>query len=108
MSTSPEPARRAESDFHPVTEGRDIPQDRHNHRAPRPSAVAGDDSAAVDRHTVVQREKESYGGVKWGSAFFGWLTAVGTAVVLTALLAGAGAAVGVATDTSPGEATNQA
>jgi membrane associated rhomboid family serine protease len=57
---------------------------------------------------VVQREKERYGGIKWGSAFFGWLTATGTAVILTALLAAAGTAVGVANDTSAGEAARQA
>jgi hypothetical protein len=47
----------------------------------------------VDHRTVLAREKERYGGVKLGSAFFGWLTATGMAVLLTALLAGGGAAV---------------
>lgn len=61
-----------------------------------------------DRHAVVNREKQRYGGIKWGSAFFGWLTATGTAVILTALLAGAGAAVGLATGTSTDEATGAA
>ena len=42
-----------------------------------------------DREAVVAREKEEYGGVKVGSAFFGWLTATGTAVLLTALAAAA-------------------
>jgi hypothetical protein len=65
-------------------------------------------SAPVDRNAVVDREKERYGGIKWGSAFFGWLTATGTAVILTALLAAAGTAVGVATDTDVGEAAGQA
>lgn len=69
---------------------------------------AGSHAAAIDRRTVVSREKESYGGIKWGSAFFGWLTATGTAVLLTALLAAAGTAVGVATDTSTDEAAGQA
>jgi hypothetical protein len=64
--------------------------------------------AVTDRHAVVQREKEQYGGIKWGSAFFGWLTATGTGVLLTALLAGAGTAVGVATNTSAGQAAGQA
>ncbi|HEX8632079.1 MAG TPA: hypothetical protein VF755_28295 [Catenuloplanes sp.] len=63
---------------------------------------------AVDRHTVVRREKEQYGGIKWGSAFFGWLTATGTAVILTALLAAAGTAVGVASGTSAGQAADEA
>ncbi|WP_342803854.1 hypothetical protein [Luteipulveratus flavus] len=37
-----------------------------------------------------------YGGVKVGAAFFGWLTATGTALLLTALLAAGGTAVGLA------------
>jgi len=72
------------------------------------TADEGAHLAPTDRRTVVKREKEQYGGIKWGSAFFGWLTATGTAVLLTALLAAAGTAVGVASDTSAGEAANQA
>ena len=64
--------------------------------------------AAVDRHEVVAREKDAYGGIKFGSAFFGWLTATGAAVLLTAILAGAGTAIGVAANTSVGEATTAA
>jgi hypothetical protein len=63
---------------------------------------------ARDRHSVVNREKEQYGGIKVGSAFFGWLTATGTAVLLTALVAAAGTAVGVATETSAAEADENA
>ena len=60
------------------------------------------------RHTVVAREKEQFGGIQIGSAFFGWLAATGTAVLLTALVAGAGVAVGLVTNTDVNEAaTNQ-
>ena len=45
------------------------------------------------RREVVAREKEAYGGVKIGAAFFGWLTAMGMAVLLTALVAGTGTAI---------------
>jgi hypothetical protein len=61
-----------------------------------------------DRETVVAREKEAYGGIKFGAAFFGWLTATGTAVLLTAIAAAAGTAVGVANDTSVDEVADQA
>jgi hypothetical protein len=61
-----------------------------------------------DRQSVLDREKEQFGGVKIGSAFFGWLTATGTAVILTALAAAAGAAVGAANNTDVDEAANQA
>lgn len=47
------------------------------------------------RNDVVEREHAEFGGMKFGSAFFGWLTATGMAVLLTALLAAAGAAVGI-------------
>lgn len=50
------------------------------------------------RGEVVGREREEHGGVKIGSAFFGWLTAMGMAVLLTALAAAAGVALGVGTD----------
>ena len=51
------------------------------------------------RQTVVAREKEQFGGIKVGSAFFGWLAATGMAVLLTAFVAAAGTAVGLATNT---------
>jgi hypothetical protein len=62
----------------------------------------------LNRETMLQRQQERYGGMKFGSAFFGWLTATGTAVLLTALVAAAGAAVGVATNTSTGQVVGQA
>jgi hypothetical protein len=61
--------------------------------ADRYTAENGDD---VDRATVVDREREALGGVKVGSAFFGWLAATGMAVLLTALVAAGGAAVSLA------------
>ncbi|MEU8234795.1 hypothetical protein AB0C12_34830 [Actinoplanes sp. NPDC048967] len=46
-----------------------------------PAGHDGDDIGATavtsERHAVLQREKERHGGIKWGSAFFGWLTATG-------------------------------
>lgn len=60
------------------------------------------------RESVVAREKEQFGGIKIGSAFFGWLAATGTAVLLTALVAAAGTAVGLATNTDVNAAVNQA
>src|SRR6478672_3623418 len=42
---------------------------------------------------AVQRAR--FGGVKWGAAFFGWLSANGLAVLLIALLSAAGVAIGL-------------
>jgi len=55
--------------------------------------------ATPDHRTVVARQRDEYGGVKIGSAFFGWLTAMGMTVLLTALVAAAGTALAVSTNT---------
>jgi hypothetical protein len=68
-----------------------------------PAAVPADSQPSL-REDVLAREEERFGGVKVGSAFFGWLTAAGTAVLLTALVAAAGAAVGLGVTGSPAEA----
>ena len=54
-----------------------------------------------DRKAVLAREKEEHGGIKWGSAFFGWLTAAGTAILVTALLSAIGTAVGLGVLSGP-------
>ena len=62
--------------------------------------VVHDDRPVADpamRAAVSGRERERFGGMKFGSAFFGWLAAVGVAVILTTLLAGTGAALGLGT-----------
>jgi len=59
-------------------------------------AFAGADrTPALDPEAVMAREKSRFGGMKLGSAFFGWLTATGLAVLLIAVLAAAGVAFGV-------------
>lgn len=94
---------------------------------PGPDRGLMDDPSAADdgppvvggRHTVVDdgavvatdpvaRERAAYGGIKWGSAFFGWLSAMGVAVLLTSLLVGAGTAVGVQTPSTTTEAVDAA
>jgi TRAP-type C4-dicarboxylate transport system permease small subunit len=71
-----------------------------------PSRTAN--SLPQDRKQAARRQEAQYGGIQAGSAFFGWLTATGTAVLLTALVAAVGAAVGVTTGTSVSDAANQA
>jgi hypothetical protein len=63
--------------------------------------------AAPDVNDVRRRQREEFGGLSWGSAFFGWLVAVGVAVLVLAILSAAGAAVGL-TETSPGDAAGSA
>ena len=74
--------------------------DRGNHTEYRPatstpSDAAVGDTTAIDRREVVGRQKAVFGGMKFGSCFFGWLTASGTAVLLAALVTGVGAALGL-------------
>ena len=52
-----------------------------------------------DRDTAAtpmrDRGRDEFGGINWGSAFFGFLVAVGIGVILTALISAAGAAIGL-------------
>jgi len=59
------------------------------------------------REEVIGRQRAEFGGFSWGSAFFGWLVAVGMAAILMALLGAAGAATGL-TETSESEASQAA
>ncbi|WP_375433553.1 hypothetical protein [uncultured Friedmanniella sp.] len=43
---------------------------------------------------LVARQKELFGGMKFGCSFFGWLTATGMAVLLTGLIAAGATALG--------------
>ena len=48
-----------------------------------------------DRQQVVAAQKARYGGISWGAAFFGWLSANGMAVILISLLSAGGLAFGL-------------
>ena len=79
-------------------------------RAPERTAADGRftrDAPAPTAGDVRARQREEFGGINWGSAFFGWLVAVGIAVLLVAIISAAGAAVGL-TSTSPGQAKSNA
>jgi hypothetical protein len=72
----------------------------------------GDDrSGRASRRRSVQeareRQHEAFGGFNWGAAFFGWLVAVGIAVLLTAIVTAAGTAVGL-TEVSGSQASDSA
>lgn len=88
-----------------------------------PTGRAGQNAAGLDagrtgrgpraqglpnREALLAAERERFGGFKFGAAFFGWLTATGMVVLLSAAAAAIGAAVGVSTDTDLGAALDQA
>jgi hypothetical protein len=57
-----------------------------------PAWRRGDGAAGRDAEL---RRRDEFGGMNLGAAFFGWLVAVGMAAIVTALLAAAGAAIGL-------------
>src|SRR3712207_8560638 len=62
------------------------------------ASAASPEGASVTRGTArdaVSAQHARYGGIKWGAAFFGWLSANGLAVILIALLSAAGVALGL-------------
>src|SRR3954468_21468093 len=76
------------------------------------TAGARADGATVTRgagRDAVAAQHARFGGIQWGAAFFGWLSANGLAVILIALLSAGGLALGLAqgVDTAD-EAVNQA
>lgn len=83
--------------------------DRRDDTSDDPSNLAHRSAAGQitqDRAAVVARERAEHGGIKIGSAFFGWLTATGMMVLLVAIAVAAGTAVGVATDTQVDKAAD--
>jgi hypothetical protein len=60
-----------------------------------------------DMRVMRARQREEFGGVNWGAAFFGWLVAVGLSALLVGLLAAMGAAIGL-TELSDSEAAGNA
>jgi hypothetical protein len=68
-----------------------VPQDRAGSTTPTEGARVT--RGAARDAVAVQRAR--FGGIKWGAAFFGWLSANGLAVVLIALVSAAGVAIGL-------------
>ncbi|SDP18786.1 hypothetical protein SAMN04515671_3177 [Nakamurella panacisegetis] len=61
-----------------------------------------------DRDTVLARERQTFGGMKLGAAFFGWLAATGLAVLLLAILTAAGVAFGLTSSSNVNQAVQEA
>jgi amino acid transporter len=58
----------------------------------------GGATGVMSRETMREvraRQREEYGGINWGAAFFGFLVAVGMAAILLGILSAAGAAFGL-------------
>jgi MFS family permease len=72
-------------------------------------ATEGASSTKGAARDAIDAQRNRYGGIKWGAAFFGWLSANGLAVLLVALLSAAGVAIGLTQGVpSTDEATQEA
>jgi hypothetical protein len=65
---------------------------RDDVREPRTLAPVVGDETLVAMH---DRQRIRFGGIRWGSAFFGLLSAIGLAAMLLGIVAAAGVAIGV-------------
>jgi hypothetical protein len=66
--------------------------------APAPNTETARAAPAPNTETARRlraRQHDEFGGINWGSAFFGWLVTVGMAAILIGLLSAAGAAFGL-------------
>ncbi len=73
------------------------------------TTAAGARASRGPGRDAVAAQHDRFGGIKWGAAFFGWLSANGLAVLLIALISAAGVAIGLTQGVpSAGEATANA
>jgi hypothetical protein len=86
-----------------VARDHDLDRDGVDDRVERHQPVLA--PAALD--TMRARQRDRFGGIQWGSDFFGWLCAIGLASILTAVLVGAGVALGLSTDDAGNSNTAQ-
>ena len=95
----------AERDTRQVPVDRDRTGDRDRTVARDRTAGGRDRPSLADRTAETHaRQREEFGGVNWGSAFFGWLVAVGLGALLASIVAAAGAAIGLSTNATTADA----
>jgi len=80
------------------------PRERTTTNGERTTNGVGRGDPSRDRLAM---QRDEFGGLNWGAAFFGWLVAIGIATLLTAILSAAGAAIGL-TKSSPSQAASSA
>jgi hypothetical protein len=73
-----------------------------------PATAAGTTAGAATVAEAREAQRERYGGADGTAIFFGWLSALGLAALLMAVVAAAGTRLGFATDVSTSDATSNA
>jgi hypothetical protein len=77
----------------------DVVGTERDRRFRRDDTISRDTMAAARR-----RQREEFGGIHWGAAFFGFLAAAGLAAILTGIVSAAGATLTLGSDASASEA----
>lgn len=95
------------TDFRGTGTDRDNERTVQQHQVPEPEGSSPGPygatdfrATATDHDSVRAREKEAFGGIKIGSAFFGWLTTIGATLLLIAIASAIAAGIGVDTSLS--------
>jgi amino acid transporter len=81
------------------------PQGNDDARTRENPRVGADGLPGPGHREVVARQKDEFGGMKFGAGFFGWLAATGMAVLLSAIVAGVATAAGLNQNVDPAAAT---
>ena len=76
-----------------------------DHQSPTGDGAHSTRGPARDALTA---QHDRFGGIKWGAAFFGWLSANGLAVILIAAISAAGVAIGLTNSASADQAADAA
>ena len=107
-TAGPRPSRSAPAAPATARPARAGSTDGPRHEGPRghPADTTRGNGTPSSRE-VIGRQREEFGGMNWGAAFFGWLVAIGVAALLIAILSAAGAAIGL-TQTSTSDASGNA
>jgi hypothetical protein len=88
----------------PRAEGRtEVLNDDRNATTGGGRTRAAGDAVVLDREARL-RQRDEFGGINWGAAFFGWIVAIGLGVLLTAIVSAAGAAIGLTDGSAKGTA----
>ena len=111
-TTAGDPQRSAQDGYAPADQGR-ASGDRDNppptarydtadvqRSSPGPHGATDLRATGSDQDSVRAREKEAFGGIKVGSAFFGWLTTIGATILLVAIVSAVAAGIGIDTSVS--------
>ncbi|HWJ11725.1 MAG TPA: hypothetical protein VNS46_20255 [Nocardioides sp.] len=75
---------------------------------PRGASALGSDAERRARGIDRESARDEYGGANWGAAFFGWLVAIASAVLLSSIVGAIASGVGATTNFTQEQAQREA